>query len=88
VYDYLLTRVGLEPERERLIIALKGHFSPEDAESPVFFNVAALRPEIWTAFETELQKQYGGWDGYIGQLGFSQGDLQAMRANLTGTAKV
>lgn len=78
----MLTRVGLEPVRDRLLEALKGHFSPEEAESPVFFNVANLRPQIWSEFEALLQKQYGGWDGYIQQLGFGTEDVQRMRANL------
>lgn len=83
VYDYMLSRIGLEPARDKLVLAIKAGFSAEDIDSPEFFNVASLRPSYWAGFMEGLNEKYGGWDGYIKHLGFDEVEVGKMKDNLT-----
>lgn len=84
-YDYMLSRVGLEPARGMMVLAIKAGFNATDVDSPGFHNVASIRPSYWREFKAGLQEKYGGWDGYIrNTLGFDDTEVQKMRENLTG----
>lgn len=89
LFDYMLSRVGIETQRERLMSVIMAgvgsHFKgPED---PGLHNLSSLRPQFWTAFIEGLNEKYGGWDEYVtGELGlgFSQADLEKIKRNLRG----
>lgn len=85
MYDYMLSRIGLEPARDMLMMGIKAGLKLDDVESPEFHNVASIRPSFWAAFQKELGQKHGGWDGYIREtLGFSDADVERMRDNLNG----
>ncbi|KAK4241329.1 hypothetical protein C8A03DRAFT_30546 [Achaetomium macrosporum] len=81
--DYMLSRIGTEPAREQLIaFALEGSMA-ENVDAPGFHNLCNLRISCWEAFVRAVESQYGGFEGYVtGTLGFSEGDLAKIRANL------
>ncbi|BEJ16626.1 hypothetical protein CspHIS471_0600270 [Cutaneotrichosporon sp. HIS471] len=87
--DYMLSRVGIETQRERLLSVIMAgvgaHFNGPD--DPGLYNLSSLRPQFWTAFLEGLEDKYGGWEGYATSqegLGFSATDLDQIRRNLRG----
>lgn len=83
VYDYLLSRIGTEPAREKLVKFAMASVGIEDMETPGFVNLVDLRPEYWHAFVKEIEKLFGGFDGYVTKgLGFSDDDLEKIKKNL------
>ncbi|KAF5025206.1 hypothetical protein F66182_2672 [Fusarium sp. NRRL 66182] len=82
ILDYMLSRIGIEPARERLLMYFKASLGVEDLETPGFWNMASLRPAFWEAFVEGVEAEYGGWDGYVKTLGFSYKDLQTIKKNL------
>ncbi|KAG8677040.1 hypothetical protein FPOAC2_03159 [Fusarium poae] len=84
ILDYMLSRIGIEPARERLTLFVKETVGVKDTEVPGFWNMVSLRPTFWKAFVEGVNAEYGGWDGYVKDLGFSARDLEAIKKNLTG----
>ncbi|BEI96369.1 hypothetical protein CcaverHIS631_0113180 [Cutaneotrichosporon cavernicola] len=84
VYDYMLTRVGLEPGRAELEAQLLAHSKTEDVRNePGWHNLASLRPTSWHAFAERVQEAHGGFEGYVTRyLGFSQDDVETIKRNL------
>ncbi|KAI6784435.1 Tyrosine-protein phosphatase-like protein [Emericellopsis cladophorae] len=83
VYDYLLSRLGTEPVRDKLVKIAMINLGIDDIETPGFANIVDLRAEYWLAFHTALQEEYGSWDGYVTKgLGFSAEDLDTIKKNL------
>jgi protein tyrosine/serine phosphatase len=84
VYDYMLTRVGLEPGRAQLEARILAHWNIADAQNePGWSNFASLRPTFGRTFVEGVQEAYGGFEGYVtGHLGFSEGDVQTIKRNL------
>ncbi|KAK1504804.1 hypothetical protein CTAM01_04111 [Colletotrichum tamarilloi] len=85
-FDYMLSRVGTEPARERLLQqARAGGGSLTFEQHPGFYNLCSLRTSCWDAFIAALQEAHGGWEGYVvGALGFSSDDLARIKDNLSG----
>lgn len=84
IYDYMLSRIGLEPLRGHIaIVAKQMGLSEEETQGDGFFHVSSLRPSYWTTFLGALEETYGGWDGYIRHLGFNDEDVQRIKANIT-----
>lgn len=91
--DFLLSRIGYEPAREQLIkFALKGAGVDVEAnpdlsqlyDAPGFYNLASLKTVCWDAFVDVVDKEYGGFRGYVTNvLGFSEDDLVTIKKNLT-----
>ncbi|KAK4190616.1 tyrosine-protein phosphatase [Podospora australis] len=86
--DLLLSRIGTEPAREQLLaFALKGSFA-ESMDAPGFHNLASLRASCWAAFIKAAEEEHGGLEGYVKRhLGFSEGEVERIRANLVGEVK-
>ncbi|KAF4430945.1 hypothetical protein F53441_13930 [Fusarium austroafricanum] len=82
IFDYMLSRIGTEPARERLIAFVKANIDVEDTEVPGFWNMVSLRPSFWKAFVEGVDAEYGGWDDYVMGLGFSAEDLHTIKDNL------
>jgi len=81
--DYMLSRVGTEPARERLIAFARREAGVEDEEAPGFYNLISLRLSCWEAFLEAVRVEYGGFDRYVvDTLGFSEEDLETIRRNL------
>lgn len=85
VYDYLLSRIGTEPARDKLVKYAMAHMGVEDVETPGFVSLVDLRPEYWHAFIKALEREFGSFDGYVIKgLGLSENDLATIKKNLRG----
>ncbi|CAF3445385.1 unnamed protein product [Fusarium graminearum] len=84
ILDYMLSRIGTEPARERLTQFVKATVGVEDTGVPGFWNMISLRPTFWKALVKGVDAEYGGWDGYVKGLGFSTRDLETIQKNLRG----
>ncbi|WZH43559.1 protein-tyrosine phosphatase-like protein [Fusarium acuminatum] len=84
ILDYMLSRIGTEPARERLIAFVKDNIDVQDYEVPGFWNMVSLRPTFWKAFVGGVDAEYGGWEGYVKGLGFSGEELKTIKKNLRG----
>ncbi|KAJ3462979.1 hypothetical protein MRS44_007765 [Fusarium solani] len=83
VFDYMLSRIGTEQARDRLVVFIKTALGVDDPETPGFWNMASLRPTFWEAFVEGVDAEFGGWDGYVTKaLGFSADDLETIKKNL------
>lgn len=85
VRDYMLSRIGIEPVRDKLMPFAMNTVGITDPETPGFYNLVQLRPEYWDAFLEALDESFGGWDGYITSaegLGFSEEDLATLKVNM------
>ncbi|KAM0429381.1 hypothetical protein ACHAPT_006599 [Fusarium lateritium] len=83
IFDYMLSRIGTEQARDRLVVFIKTALGVDDPETPGFWNMASLRPTFWEAFVEGIDAEYGGWDGYVTKaLGFSADDLETIKVNL------
>ncbi|KAI8669213.1 hypothetical protein NW754_008843 [Fusarium falciforme] len=83
VFDYMLSRIGTEQARDRLVVFIKTALGVDDPETPGFWNMASLRPTFWKAFVEGVDAEFGGWDGYVTKaLGFSADDLETIKKNL------
>ena len=81
--DYMLSRLGTEPAREKLIHFAFAMAGTDNIDAPGFHELVSLKPEYWAAFVDGLTEKYGGWDGYVTKaLGFSEEDLAKMKKNL------
>lgn len=84
-FDFMLSRIGTEPAREKLLaFAMKGT-GAESVDTPGFRNMCNLRPSGWAAFVRAAEEKYGGFEGYVTEtLGFPQEELEVIKRNLTG----
>ncbi|KAM7209180.1 Protein-tyrosine phosphatase-like protein [Naviculisporaceae sp. PSN 640] len=84
IFDFMLSRIGTEPAREKLLaFAMKGS-GAESVDTPGFRNMCNLRPAGWTAFVKAAEEAYGGFEGYVTKtLQFSGEELEVIRRNLT-----
>lgn len=84
VFDFMLSRIGTEPAREKLLaFALKGT-NAESVDTPGFRNMCNLKPAGWTAFVKASEEAYGGFEGYVTKtLGFSGKELETIKRNLS-----
>ncbi|OAA42118.1 Protein-tyrosine/Dual-specificity phosphatase [Metarhizium rileyi] len=81
--DYMLSRIGTEPAREKLLHYALSTLGIADPETPGFYNLVSLRPEFWARFQDALTQSFGGWDGYVTKgLGFSDADLGKIKLHL------
>jgi hypothetical protein len=80
----MLSRIGTEPARERLTAFVKDNIDVQDYEVPGFWNMVSLRPTFWKAFVGGVYAEYGGWEGYVKGLGFSEEELNTIKKNLRG----
>lgn len=84
-FDYMLSRIGTEPARDLLLQYARMGTGVTDDNTPGFLNLVSLRPTAWDTFVAAVDRDHGGWDGYVtGALGFSDADLAVVKKNLTG----
>lgn len=84
-FDYMLSRIGTETARERLLRYARIGTGITTDNSPGFNNLCSLRTSCWDAFVAGVQEKHGGWEGYVtGTLGFSDDDLGKIKTNLRG----
>ncbi|KAG9502771.1 hypothetical protein J7337_005605 [Fusarium musae] len=82
IFDYMLSRIGIEPARKRLLLFVLANIDVKSTEESGFWNMVSLRPSFWEAFGQGVKAEYGGWDGYVKSLGFSAKDLEIIKNNL------
>lgn len=81
--DFLLSRIGTEPARQQLLDFAKRGTGIDDEDIPGFHNLCSLRISCWKQFLKGVEREFGGWNGYITEtLGFSQEDLAKIKHNL------
>jgi len=81
--DFMLSRIGTEPARERLVAFARHGAGAASDDAPGFYNLCSLRVSFWDAFRAAVDREYGGFDGYVvGALGFSPADLAVIKRNL------
>lgn len=82
-FDYLLTRIGIEPARVMFENHFKYSWGITDLTNKGYLNAMSLSPDCFTLVTEEVTKEYGGWDEYLEKkLGFSKEDLDKIRENL------
>ncbi|KAH6845101.1 protein-tyrosine phosphatase-like protein [Chaetomium sp. MPI-CAGE-AT-0009] len=82
-FDYILSRVGIEPAREKLLESLTKGPMNVDMAAPGFRNLANLKASCWQAFIKAVEAEYGGFEGYVtGTLGFSEEEVAKIKSNL------
>ncbi|KAL2202870.1 hypothetical protein CC79DRAFT_1337521 [Sarocladium strictum] len=85
ILDYMLSRVGTEPARDKLkAFAMKGS-GAESEEAPGFKEMCDLSPRYFEALEEGMEENYGGWEGYVTSddgLSLSKEDLEQVKRNL------
>ncbi|KAL4737427.1 protein-tyrosine phosphatase-like protein [Aspergillus similis] len=83
ILDFTLTRVGLEPGRAALLKMMQSVYGESVLDNPVLPVVWGVHGSGMVAFLEALDEGYGGVTGYLkNTLGFSDGDLEVMKANL------
>lgn len=82
IYDFTLTRVGIEPGRQPLLRMMQKAYGEFDWESRVLPIVWGVHAAGMTGFLKALDESHGGVTGYLNQLGISDSDIRKMRANL------
>ncbi|KAL4899327.1 hypothetical protein BDW74DRAFT_116619 [Aspergillus multicolor] len=83
IHDFTLTRVGLEPGRLALLKMMQSVYSKSVLDNPVLPVVWGVHASGMMAFLEVLDEGYGGVIGYLrNTLGFSDWDIEAMKANL------
>ncbi|KAK4449148.1 hypothetical protein QBC34DRAFT_99227 [Podospora aff. communis PSN243] len=81
--DFMLSRIGTEPAREQLLAFAMRGTGVTSVDEPGFYNLCSLRVSSWERFVKGVEREYGGWEGYVtGTLGFSQEDLDKIKRNL------
>lgn len=92
IYDYILTRVGLESARENLMQAFAVNLGTDGVdvsqlspEAVGMLELCGVRATSMADFLVSFEKSYrNGVEGYlIDRLGFTQTDVLTMRKNLT-----
>lgn len=79
----MLSRIGTEVARDKLLKFALVSVGTDDMETPGFYNLVELRPQYWTAFLEGLEEKFGGWDGYVTKsLGISEEDLVTIKNNI------
>ena len=82
--DYLLSRIGTEPVRTKLIQFAVAGTNASSQEEPGFHNLISLRESCWKAFTEGVQQEYGGFQQFVRKnLGFTEEDLAKIKTNLT-----
>jgi protein tyrosine/serine phosphatase len=83
ILDFTLTRVGLEPGRAALLKMMQSVYGESVLDNPVLPVVWGVHGSGMVAFLEALDEGYGGVTGYLkNALGFSDDDLEVMKANL------
>jgi hypothetical protein len=85
--DFMLSRIGTEPAREQLLAFAMRGTGVKSADEPGFYNLCSLRVSSWERFVKGVEREHGGWEGYVtGTLGFSEDDLDKIKKNLIAEA--
>ena len=84
-YDYTLTRVGVEPNREMLLQMLKLWNKEWTAETPGMSEFVQVRGKFMLGFLDAVQEKWGGVEGYVVEvLGIGKEGVERMRGVLRG----
>jgi len=84
--DYLLTRVGIERDREFLNEGLKKWLGEDAMDQPGVFELSSVNPRVVDEFQDHLEKKYGGAKGYCTEvLGFDDNDISLICNNIKRT---
>lgn len=82
-FDYLLTRIGIEPARVMFENHFKYSWGITDLTNKGYLNAMSLSPDCFELVSERVTREYGGWNEYLKEhLGFSDEDLATIKANL------
>jgi len=83
--DYALTRLGIEPHREALLGMLTQWNKHWTMGTPGMHEFSQIKGDNVNAMLETVKEKYGGMEGYVKDvLGFSDEDVEKMKANLKG----
>ncbi|TPX13266.1 uncharacterized protein E0L32_006239 [Thyridium curvatum] len=83
-FDYLLSRLGMEPAREQLLAFALHGAGVTSIDAPGFKNMTSLRKVCWDAYVEAVNREYGGFEKFITDiLGLSAEDVEIIKHNLT-----
>ncbi|EXA30689.1 hypothetical protein FOVG_17954 [Fusarium oxysporum f. sp. pisi HDV247] len=83
--DYILTRLGSEPVRKRMLDHVADTIGCRDFDTLGVHNLCSLRRTSWDAFVNDLQEKFGGLEGYIiNELDLAREDVEKIKRNLSG----
>ena len=81
--DYLLTRIGIEREREFLQKGLEKWLGEDAMNVPGVREMGSVTVRVITEFQDHLREKYGGAKGYCtAVLGFDDNDLSIICNNI------
>jgi protein tyrosine/serine phosphatase len=82
-FDYLLTRIGIERERDFLNESLKKWLGEDAMSQPGVAELGSVSPRVAKEFQELFHEKYGGAIGYCKSvLGFSDHDIDLIRKNI------
>ncbi|KAF2262271.1 hypothetical protein CC78DRAFT_498673, partial [Lojkania enalia] len=82
-HDYALTRVGIEPAKELLLVMLKAWNKEWSMETPGMAEFSQIKASFMLRTLQMVADVYGGMEGYVkGVLGFSDEDIVNIRGKL------
>ena len=83
--EYVLTRIGIEPERERLESNFAQAFGKIDHGKPGITEICGLYPEAMIGFLNAMEEKFGDAGSYLkSKFGFSDEDVEKIKNNLVG----
>ena len=81
--DYLLTRIGIEREREVLNKSLEKWLGADAMNQPGVFELGSVSARVINEFQDHFREKYGGAKGYCRDvLGFDDKDLSIICKNI------
>ncbi|KAF2004957.1 hypothetical protein P154DRAFT_23228 [Amniculicola lignicola CBS 123094] len=83
-HDYALSRIGVEPARELLMHMLKMWNKEWTVDTPGMKEFSQVKGEFILGTLEMIERRWGGVDGYVRELGFSEEDIETIRRVLKG----
>jgi hypothetical protein len=81
--DYMLTRVGIEREREFLNESLRNWLGDDAMNQPGVFQMGSITPRVADEFQDQLAEKRGGAKGYLKKvLGLGAEDIAVIADNI------
>lgn len=81
--EYSLTRIGIEPARDFLIMKLTGGKTVDIKSVPILHALANSRAETMLSMLQQIDEKYGSIDDFaINELNYAKEEIEKMRKNL------
>lgn len=82
--DYIITRVGIEPQRDMLTEILRAFYGGLPIDTPGFKGLCSVKAEFMREFLVKLEEKWGGAEGYVEkELGLSKEEIEKVKTNIS-----